>query len=596
MPRPARFRIAALDELFRQLRFAPRETRMRQMNAAEALIADIDPQRTYPADFIIFRITGYRPDRADDSPLLVGEALIGDLVVLVQRLSEGLALPADYAGRRAMAVEEVARRLSVSSKTLQRYRRRGLVCHYVVFPGSATEGGSDDDRAAPAEATAEPASESSCEIAPESPSGGRLACFDDAVQRFVQRHRAALGRAASFTRIERSVEERIIDAARALRAAEGLSLNEAALRLAREHGRAHETIRRLLRRHDRRGERAIFAEHGPLTERDARLIHRADRRGVSVRELADHFGKTPATIRRALCRRRADLLLELDIGAVELPTFSLVDAEAVILASPAVTRQLDSLLPREDALALIEQARAARQEGGDEEREAALIAGYNLLKRRARAGLEALPAWPGSAALDRIETDLRWATRLKRRLVSLALPAAVRCIEQFLHRPLVTQPADRIAPLLRRAVEVVSATIETLDPSQGGRLDRRSTYAMNRALAGPGSAPAGEEAGSFTKRAAARHEPGAIRLDDVFFGLTPWEELLELRRDLAARISELEDPPAEELMRLHYGLTSTPPLTRAAMAERLGLSPSAVGRLLHRGHRALLSLARAARR
>jgi RNA polymerase primary sigma factor len=592
MPRTARFRIAALDELFRQLRFAPRETRLRQMNAAEALIEDIDPRRTYPTDFIIFRITGYRPDRVDDSPLLVGEALIGDLVVLVQRLSEALNLPADYAGRRAITVEEVARRLSISGKTLQRYRRRGLVCHYVVFPDPASGDGLDEDSAAPSDSGSGPTTRRATGLT----SGGRLACFDDAVQRFVRQHRDALDRAATFTRIERSAKQGIIEAARALRAEGRISLNEAALRLAREHGRAHETVRRLLRRHDRRAERPIFAEHGPLTERDARLIHRAARWGISATDLAAHFGKTPATIRRAFHRRRADLLRAMDVRAVELPTFSLVDAEAVILASPAVTRDLDNLLPRDDALELIEQAHAALRAAADEETEAALLAGYNLLKHRARAKLDALPAWPGATVLDRIETDLRWATRLKRRLVSRALPSALRCIEQYLHRPLVTQPADRIAQLLTRAVHVASGAIETLDPSHGGRLERRTTYEMDRALARPGPAPAGPKAGSFTGRAAARHEPGAVRLDDAFFGVTAWEEILELRGDLAAHVPELADPPLEELIRLHYSLASTPPVTCAALAERLGISPSAVGRRLHRGERALLKLARAARR
>ena len=66
MPRTARFKIAAIQELLRQLEYAPAETRRRQMDAAEALIADLDPHQNYPEDFIIFRITGYRPDRAEE--------------------------------------------------------------------------------------------------------------------------------------------------------------------------------------------------------------------------------------------------------------------------------------------------------------------------------------------------------------------------------------------------------------------------------------------------------------------------------------------------------------------------------------------------
>src|SRR5688572_3537862 len=121
MPRVARFKIAAIEELHRQLEYAPDETRARQMNAAERLIADIDPKQNYPQDFIIYRITGYRSDHNEEPVTLVGQALLPDLVNLVQLLSEQLALPPDYNERRALMLDDVAARLKVSQKTIQRY-------------------------------------------------------------------------------------------------------------------------------------------------------------------------------------------------------------------------------------------------------------------------------------------------------------------------------------------------------------------------------------------------------------------------------------------------------------------------------------------
>ena len=73
MPRVARFKIAAVEDLLRQLEYAPAETRRRQMDAAERLIADIDPNQNYPQDFITFRITGYRPDAVDEPITFVGD-------------------------------------------------------------------------------------------------------------------------------------------------------------------------------------------------------------------------------------------------------------------------------------------------------------------------------------------------------------------------------------------------------------------------------------------------------------------------------------------------------------------------------------------
>ena len=65
MPRVARFRTTAIGELCRQLMYAPAEARRRHLDAAERLVAEIEPGQIYPQDFVIFRITGYRPDRSE---------------------------------------------------------------------------------------------------------------------------------------------------------------------------------------------------------------------------------------------------------------------------------------------------------------------------------------------------------------------------------------------------------------------------------------------------------------------------------------------------------------------------------------------------
>jgi hypothetical protein len=310
---------------------------------------------------------------------------------------------------------------------------------------------------------------------------------------------------------------------------------------------------------------------------------------VPIAELAKRFGKSSASIARARQRRRADLLLTIPITSVHLPTFDLADAESVILGAPAVSGDLGALLPTHDVLGLLEAAKLLPVDEGDETTEHALIAGYNFLKRRARSDLGRLPRWPSGPAIDRIETDLRWAARLKRRLCNLALPAAIRRIELNLHRPLNTQPAERISDLLRRAVGVISTIIEPLDPNQGQRLLRRASYAVDRALSLPGALPGAE---TTAGRAAARHEPGSIALDDLFDALTPWHDLLELRRAQIERLGQL-DPQRAELLRLRYGLGSTPPQTLQETADHLGLTLMAVRRAQLAAERALRRVASA---
>jgi DNA-directed RNA polymerase specialized sigma24 family protein len=547
MPRVARFKIAAIGDLCRQLMYAPAEASRRQLDAAERLVAQIEPGQVYPQEFVIFRITAYRSDRTESPTALVGEALVGDLVTLIQRLSHSLDIASDDAGRTAVSLEVLARRLKVSAKTLQRYRQQGLVCHYMVFPDGAK----------------------------------RLACFEDAVDRFVSRNRGRLDRAATFSRVDDAVQQTIISEAREQHEARGLSLNAVAKHLAEKYGRAHETLRSILRRHDRAAANPIFSEPGPLRERDVRLIHRAVRFGVSAPTLARHFGKTPATIHRAVNRRRRELLEELDLSFVTLAPMDEDDAEAAVLGEPAVTANLGPMLPQHDALALIEATRAVTPL--DERREHALACAFNLLKRRAGRSIEGLPQDPGARELDRVETDLRWAPMIGRRLVELGLPGAVAAIEHDLGRGLSRQPSDEIVDLLRLAVDVVGRTVAVLDPAHR-RLARATGEAMSRAL---GQRQRRARAG----RAATRHRPGSVMLVGAFERLCPWQAWLGLRPDLHEAVAGL-DAGQRRLVELRYGLGGDKPLTFVELADLTGATPSNVARRIARAEATLRQIRR----
>jgi transposase len=549
VPRVARFTIDRIADLERQLRYAPRETRAREMKAAEALIGDIEPARTYPEDFVVYRITGYRREEEGEAPVhFAGAALIADLANLVQRLSAAIGLPPDHEGRQALSIDEVARRLRVSVKTVQRLRRSGLVCHYVRKGGRS-----------------------------------RLVCFDDALQRYVRRHAARLGRAASFTRMSREHRQAIVDEARRLRESEGLSLNAAAARLAAAHGRAHETVRGLLLRHDARAAQPIFDEPGPLRERDLRFADRAWRFGVPVRAIARRTGRPAGTVRRAVRRRTIDRLRAAAPTWIDLPTFARADADEVILAAPAIRAGAPPPPPAScDVVRLIDELRsAAPVEPAVED---ALVAAYNLLKRRAVLAVEAAPPWPPAGLVDDVTTDLRWALRVKERLVLLALPGAVARIEQTLHRPLAAQPADRIEKAMRRAVRIVGREVETVDPSREHSLDRRVRYAMDRELAEAGAPP-------DPGRAAARHEPGARRIHGLFAGLTAWAEVVDLPLSLRAHADALATP-ARVAIGARFGLNGHAPLGIAALAAMLGATPLAAARIVRTAELDLIAMRR----
>lgn len=545
MPRAARFKITALGDLLQQLRYAPLETLERQMDAAERLVAELDPARNYPEEFIVFRITGYRPDASTGTSVLVGQALVPDLVNFIQLVSSRLKIAAHHGGRHALPLPEVCRRLNVSRKTIQRYRKSGLVCHYIT----------DDDGSA------------------------QLACFEDALNRFIATHGKRISRASGFSRIDETMQQQILNEAKELHRVDGISLNEAALALSQKYQRAHETIRGLLRRYERR--EPIFSEVGPLREHESKRLYRAWRFGIASSKLAQRFGKTGTTIRRAVNRQRADLLVALDLQWIELPTFKLRDSEEVILSHPSVTHGLNRLPSGMDAIQFLHDLRSNETEREDDEE--AMLAAYNILKRRARRVIDRFGAWPNASAIDGVETDLRWAVMLKRRLVALLLRGAMLRVQHHVQRPLESQTSDEIVSVIRRVVAVLSSVIETVDPARGQRIEKLTVLAIDRAMV---KAPKQESA----KRAFARHTAGVVMLRDPLAGLTPWDAMLEFRPDLKSRVTQL-DAAAQELLVRRHGWDGTPPRTIAAIAKLRQETPSATTRSLQRAENELRRLA-----
>ena len=69
-----------------QIRFAPRTKKLQQVEAAERLIAEIDPEKTYPYEYVCYRITGYRPTDSVAGKI-AGEELRRDLRLFVEDLA-----------------------------------------------------------------------------------------------------------------------------------------------------------------------------------------------------------------------------------------------------------------------------------------------------------------------------------------------------------------------------------------------------------------------------------------------------------------------------------------------------------------------------
>ena len=132
-----------------QVRFAPRDQQLEQSKRAERLLSEIEPARTYPYDYLAFRITDARPVSWQESDAekkqhlpesygktkVTGKQATHDLRLLVEDLTDAAALPAEAVGEEVLTVEELAKKFNVSTKTVSRWRQQGLVSRRFVFDG-----------------------------------------------------------------------------------------------------------------------------------------------------------------------------------------------------------------------------------------------------------------------------------------------------------------------------------------------------------------------------------------------------------------------------------------------------------------------------
>ena len=123
-----------------QTRFAPKDRRLEQVERAEQLARRDRGQRSsIPTSTLCFRITGYRPD---GWPALVldGGDVQHDLRLFVEDLSATVRQTVEQAAEPVLTVDEVSRRFNVSTRTVTRWRRQGLVARRFVIDGRTKVG------------------------------------------------------------------------------------------------------------------------------------------------------------------------------------------------------------------------------------------------------------------------------------------------------------------------------------------------------------------------------------------------------------------------------------------------------------------------
>ncbi len=287
-----------IEELARQMAFTPLAKRRQQLQAALELIGQIDATEDYPWEFVLYRLTGYRAKESADH-IISGRALLADIAALVESVSDSLNISVGEAGDDVLSLEQITQKFQVSSKTIQRWRRRGLAAMRFVYADGVK----------------------------------RLGFLSSDVTRFSTQFAVRVEKSARFRQLTDEEKTDIIRRARRLAVHCQCCLKTISHRVARHTKRSPETIRYVIRRWDvEHPEQAIFADTaGPLTDQDKRIIVDCFDRGISVDCLAKRYCRTVSSIYRVVSQDKAQRIKKLLIRFVTNPLFDHPDADHIIL-------------------------------------------------------------------------------------------------------------------------------------------------------------------------------------------------------------------------------------------------------------------------
>jgi RNA polymerase primary sigma factor/RNA polymerase sigma factor len=359
--------------------------------------------------------------------------------ILHTDVSENFADGVDDATQeRVLTIDQLSESLQVSTKTISRWRRYGLVSFRFICDGRP-----------------------------------RVGFLQSAVDQFVRQNPKRVFRGAEFSRLSEGERQQIVDEARTL-ARSGISPSEVTKRMTRKTGRSGETIRTVLRRFDREHpEAAIFPDHfGPPRQETKRKIFRMYRQGESVEVLARQFSRSKASIRQIIGEIRAGKIMEFPLDYIPNEEFARVRSEKAILGpAPASEKQAKKVrcpsgLPPYLASLYEVPLLSRRQEGH-------LFRKLNYLKYKASRLREKLNvAQPSTRLMDRIEKLYHESAATKNEIVRANLRLVVSLSKRYLN------PGQNLFELISDGNVTLMRAVDKFDFARGNKFSTYATWAM----------------------------------------------------------------------------------------------------------------------
>jgi RNA polymerase sigma factor (sigma-70 family) len=438
------FKHPALKQLTdQQVRFAPPARRREQQARAEKLLTEIDPNKRYPYQYVCFRITDFRPESYPDL-FIDGEVLLHDLPLLIAAL---VVLTDD---EPVITLEEISKRLNVSTKTIRRWGKLGLVGQRILRSGKE-----------------------------------QLGYAQSVVDRFLAEHAERVQRGAKFSQMSDTEREEILCQAKELAQDAGATLTEVSRSIAQRLGRSAEAIRYTIRNFDRdHPHQAVFPDvTGPLDEAAKDAIYTSYQKGVAVELLAKRFSRTRTSMYRVINEVRAARLLEQPLDYIQHPSFEDSANEPLFLApmpdaDDYEARRREMKVPR-DVPAELAPLYEVPLLNKDQEQH--LFRLMNFLKFKAsqlrdtfrKDGTDEVdPARVRTQTLDEVERLAREADEVKNLLVSANMRLVVNIAKRHLHQ------SDNLFELISDGNLSLMRAVDKFDFGRGFKFSTYASWAI----------------------------------------------------------------------------------------------------------------------
>lgn len=503
--------------LLTQARFAPPRQRKKQVDNAERLLEIIEKGKEYPYEFVCFKITGYRPDTVPGSRLIKADELAEDLRVFIWKLSGQVAPAAAEQIEPLYTTKQLSKKLGVSTKTIDRWRKRGLKFRKYVY---------EDKRK-------------------------RLGFTQSVVDKFFEDNPSLAAKAGRFRRLSPEQKKELIEEAVKLSNQTNMSRLKIIQTIAAKTGVGLETIRCVLLEYEKTNPQKaglLRPTAGHLNPAQAAQLDALYKQGVNTNELMARFGRRKSSIYRILKQRRIQTLLSKKIEYVHSDEFTRTDADEKILTGAITLKQaaprVRGITPLFRAGSLGEYLETLKNTSLlNRQQELDLFRRYNYLKYLAYTSREKIRSGKvPSRRLNEIEKFLEEAESIKK----IIIEANLRLVVSIANRHTIT--GANVADLVSEGNVSLMQTVEKFDYTKGFRFSTYASWAITK---------------DFAHRISGRRGPvekattAVGEVQQELKGRAGVAEMERAKSDLIEVIKNNLEPREQYIIINHFGLVGT---------------------------------------